>query len=207
MNMDRIENLSLRENMLPVSGLRHYLTSFGLFLIFICCLLAPSLSYSEDLVLKSISVRTRVSEKTLLGKDAQEEFEDYEVSANFGLPWKSYSTSGWGMGTRLMASTGILRGAGENALVVSLIPELILGSEDGRFTLDMGAGGALFSRHRFGTQDYGGPFQFALTFGVGVPVYKKLGISYRFMHYSDAGVNGPDTTGADFHMIEFSYRF
>ena len=192
--------------MLPVSGLPHYLISSGLVLIFICCLLAPNLSYSKDLSLQSLSMRARVSEKTLLGEDAPEDFKAYDVSANFGLPWKSYSASGWGMGTRLMAGTGILRGAGENALVVSLIPELTLGSEDGRFTLDLGAGGALFSRHRFGTQDYGGPFQFALTLGVGVPLYKKLGLGYRFLHYSDAGVNGSDTTGADFHMIEFSYR-
>jgi hypothetical protein len=192
--------------MLPVSGLPNYLTSFGLLLIFFSCLFAPTLSYSEGLILQSLSMRARVSETTVLGKDAREDFEEYDVAVNFGLPWKSYSTSGWGMGTRLMASIGILRGAGKNALVVSLIPELTLGSEDGRFTLDLGAGGALFSRHRFGTQDYGGPFQFALTVGVGVPFYKKLGIGYRFLHYSDAGVNGSDTTGADFHMIEFSYR-
>ncbi|WP_410000329.1 acyloxyacyl hydrolase [Halomonas sp. I1] len=32
-------------------------------------------------------------------------------------------------------------------------------------------------------------------------------MGYRFLHYSDAGVNGPDTTGADFHMIEFRYRY
>ncbi|MDN3520166.1 acyloxyacyl hydrolase [Halomonas ramblicola] len=192
--------------MLPAIGFPHHCISFGLWLVIICFLLAPSLSYSEDLRLQSLSMRARLSEKTLLGEDAPEDFEEYDVSANFGLPWKSYSPSGWGMGTRLMASTGVLRGAGENALVVSLIPELTLGSEDGRFTLDLGAGGALFSRYRFGTQDYGGPFQFALTLGVGVPLYKNLGLGYRFLHYSDAGVNGSDTTGADFHMIEFSYR-
>ena len=111
------------------------------------------------------------------------------------------------MGTRLMASAGVLRGAGENALVVSVIPELTLGSQDGRFLLDLGAGGALFSRHRFGTQDFGGPFQFALTLGIGGPLYRQLGLGYRFLHYSDAGVNGSDTTGADFHMIEFRYRY
>ena len=115
--------------------------------------------------------------------------------------------SGWGVGTRLMATVGLLQAAGENALVVSLIPELIFGSEDGRFTLDLGAGGALFSRHSFGTQDYGGPFQFALTVGVSVPLYRNLGLGYRFMHYSDAGLNGSDTIGADFHMIELSYRY
>ena len=192
--------------MLPVSGFPHYLISSGLVLNFICHLLAPNMSYSEDLNLQSLSMRARVSENTLLGEDAPEDFKAYDVSANFGLPWKGYSTSGWGMGTRFMASTGILRGAGENSLVVSLIPELTLGSEDGRFTLDLGVGGALFSRHQFGTQDFGGPFQFALTLGVGVPLYKKLGLGYRFLHYSDAGVNGSDTTGADLHMIEFSYR-
>ncbi len=185
--------------------LRHI--SLGILLIFICCLLAPTQSYSEDLDLQSLSMRARVSEHTVLGKVAPEEFEEYDVAVNFALPWQSYSTSGWGRGSRLMASAGILRGAGEDALVVSLVPELTLGSEDGRFTLDLGIGGALFSRSRFGAQDYGGPFQFVLTLGVSAPLYKKLGLGYRFLHYSDASVNGPHTIGADFHMIEFNQRF
>lgn len=185
----------------------HHSLHFSLLPIITGCLLVPGSSYSEELELQSLSIRARVSEKTLLGKDAPEDFKEYDVSANFHFPWNSYSTSGWGISSRLMASAGILRGAGENALVVSLIPELTLGSEDGRFVLDLGAGGALFSRYRFGTQDYGGPFQFALTSGVTVPLYKNLGLGYRFLHYSDAGVNGSDTTGADFHMVEFSYRF
>ena len=63
------------------------------------------------------------------------------------------------------------------------------------------------SRYEFGTQDFGGPFQFALTAGAGFQVYKGLGLGYRFMHYSDASVNGGDTIGADFHMIELSYWF
>ncbi len=176
-------------------------------LSFICCLLAPRLSHSENLRLLSFSIRARVSGSTILGDQQPEEFQEYDVAANFGLPWERYSTSGWGVGTRLMTSAGIMRGGGETALVVSIIPELTLGSEDRRFSLDLGAGGALLSRHRFGTQDYGGPFQFALTVGVGVPLYKKLGLGYRFLHYSDAGVNGSDTIGADFHMIEFIYRF
>ncbi len=92
-------------------------------------------------------------------------------------------------------------------MVVSLIPGIALGREDGRFFIDFGAGGALFSKHRFGRQDFGGPFQFALTAGAGFPLYERLGLGYRFLHYSDAGVNGPDTIGADFHMIEFRYWF
>lgn len=192
--------------MLSISRLPHYLTSFGLLLTFLCYLLVPNLAYAEGLNLQSVGVRGRISEKTVLGEDAPENFKEYDVLANFDLPWRNYATAGWGWGTRLMASGGILRAEGKNALVVSLIPELTLGSEDGRYTLDFGIGGALLSRHRFGTQNYGGPFQFALTFGVGVPLYKKLGIGYRFLHYSDAGLNGSNTIGADFHMIELNYR-
>jgi hypothetical protein len=106
-----------------------------------------------------------------------------------------------------MASAGALYGAGEAALVVSLIPLVAFGSQDGGFTLDMGAGGALLSRHHFGTQDFGGCFQFALTVGVGVPLFERLGAGYRYMHYSDAGINGSHTTGVDLHMLELIYRF
>lgn len=178
-----------------------------LLLSFIWSLLVPAPSYSEETRLLNLSFRARVSSATTLGAQQPEEFEEYDLAANFGLPWLRYPSSGWGVSTRLMASAGIMRGAGENGLVVSLIPAVALGSEDGRFFFDVGAGGALLSRYRFGKQDYGGPFQFALTVGAGFPLYKRLGLGYRFLHYSDAGVNGPDTIGADFHMIELSYWF
>ena len=201
--------LNMKIELLPkqlISKFKLMNISIGMLLSFICFLLTPTQSYSKDIDLHSVSMRARISEHTVLGKDAPEVFEEYDVTANFGLPWQSYSRSGWGMGTRLMASGGILRGAGKDAFVLSLIPELTFGSGDGRFTLDLGIGGALFSRSRFGIQDYGGPFQFALTLGSSFPIYKKLGLGYRFLHYSDAGLNGPHTIGADFHMIEFNYR-
>jgi hypothetical protein len=105
-----------------------------------------------------------------------------------------------------MASIGALRGAEDTALVVSLIPVLAFGSQDGRFNLDLGAGGALLSRNRFGMQDFGGPFQFALTLGAAFPLSERLSLGYRYLHYSDAGIYGPHTTGADIHMLEFTYR-
>jgi hypothetical protein len=159
------------------------------------------------LSLLSISIRATFSSTDVVGDVAPEEFREYGVAANFRLPWAWYSQSGWGGGIRLMASAGALYGAGETALVVSLIPLVALGSQDGRFTLDMGAGGALLSRHHFGTQDFGGYFQFALTAGIGVPLFKRLGVGYRFLHYSDSGIYGPYNTGADLHMLELIYRF
>lgn len=182
-------------------------TLFGLWLILLGGLLAPVLGHADDLELLSYSLRARFSETTLLGKEAPEAFDEYDLSANFELPWQYQSASGWRLGTRLMASAGGLHGAGETALATSLVPQIVLSSEDGRFSIDLGLGGALLSRHRFGTQDFGGPFQFALTLGIGVPLYKNLGLGYRFQHYSDAGLNGPDTIGVDLHMIEFSYWY
>lgn len=190
-----------------MSGLRLLRRGAALLTGLVVCFLAHGSSHAEDLRLLSAGMRARVSESTVLGDVAPEEFQEFDVAATFGLPWGRYSESGWGAGTRLMASAGALRGAGETALVVSLIPMLALGSQDGRFTLDLGVGGALLSKHRFGTQDFGGTFQFALTLGVNVPLYERLGVGYRFLHYSDAGIHGSHTTGVDFHMIEFTYRF
>ena len=182
------------------------LYSFGPLLIVLSGLLTPVTAHSEDLGLISVSMRSHVSDTTILGKDAPEAFKEHALAATFRLPWNRYSASGWGIGMRLMTSAGVLKGAGESAVVVSLIPKLTLGSDDDQVALDIGAGGALLSRHHFGSQDYGGPFQFALTVGLSVPLYKKLGLGYRYMHYSDAAVYGPDTTGADLHLMEFSFR-
>ena len=122
--------------------------------------------------------------------------------ASCRLPWERYYPSGWGVGTRLLASAGVLQGGNKTAFVFSLIPVLAVGSQDGRFVLDLGAGVALLTRHTFEKQDYGGHSQFALTAGVGVPLSGDWGVGYRFLHYSDAGIHGPDTISADFNMVE-----
>lgn len=182
--------------------------SYALGLTLVLGAAAPAESCAaEGYELRSLSMRGRISEQTLLGEDAPEDFKSFDVSASFQLPWARYSDSGWGVGTRLMVSAGTLRGAGETGLVASFIPQLVLGQEGGRFDVDLGIGGALLSRTSYGVQDFGGAFQFALSVGINAPLYQELGVSYRFMHYSDAALHGDDTTGADLHMLEFSYRF
>ncbi|HSW23938.1 MAG TPA: acyloxyacyl hydrolase, partial [Burkholderiaceae bacterium] len=95
----------------------------------------------------------------------------------------------------------------QTGLVVSAIPVLAFARQDGRFTLDFGAGLALLGKSAYARQDFGGALQFALTLGFSVPLYKQMGVGYRFMHYSDGGAYGSEPTGADFHMIELIYRF
>jgi hypothetical protein len=157
--------------------------------------------------LLSAGIRAAFSNSDMIGSVAREGFRECGAAANFRLPWESYSRSNWGIGLRLMTSLGVLYTDKDTALVATLIPLVAFGSKDGRFTLDMGAGGALLSRRDFGRQDYGGYIQFALTAGIGVPLYKRLGAGYRFQHYSDAGIYGPHTVGADLHMFELTYRF
>jgi hypothetical protein len=157
--------------------------------------------------LLSVGVRARFSSRDVLGKVALEPFQSGDLVVSFRLPWGWYSPAAWGIGARLMTGAGILYGAGETAVVVSVIPLASFGSRDGRFSIDGGAGGALLSRRRFGEQDLGGHFQFVLTAGVGIPLYRQLGMGYRFMHYSDAAIYGQHNTGADLHMLELTYRF
>ena len=172
-----------------------------------CALLVPAAGYAEEMRLLNLGLRVRISGETVLGKDQPEEFKAYDLSANFNLPWRRNFGSGWGIGTRLMTSVGTMRGGGESGFVFSLAPAIAWEREDRRVFVDAGAGAALLSRYQFGTQDFGGTFQFALTAGAGFPLNKSLGLGYRYMHYSDAGLHGSGTTGADFHMIEFSYWF
>jgi hypothetical protein len=174
---------------------------------YIFCVLAPWPSRAEDLSLLSIGVRARVGGERVIGEVQPEAFHEYDAVVSIRLPWERYSASAWGVGSRMLASAGVLQGADKTAVVVSVIPVLVFGSQDGRFTLDLGAGGAFLSKHRYAQQDYGGPLQFALTFGLGVPLYGRVGMGYRFLHYSDAGIYGAHTIGADFHMVELIYRF
>lgn len=152
-------------------------------------------------------VRASFSNEDVIGKVQTESFHEYDLWATLRLPWQRYGESGWGVATRLLGSAGMLRGGGQSALALSVLPVLAIGTENRRFTLDFGAGFALLSRSQFGSQEFGGLLQGALTLGLHVPLFRRTGIGYRFMHYSDAGLYGHDTIGADLHTVELSYRF
>ena len=113
------------------------------------CVLAPAPSRVFDVDLASVGIRARVSSDDVLGKEQPEAFYEYDVWAAIRLPWQRYSTSDWGVGTRLLTSAGYLEGGGSSALVVSVIPVVALGTRDGRFTVDLGAGLAVLSQSEF----------------------------------------------------------
>lgn len=162
---------------------------------------------NEEWTLQNISIRARFAEQTFLGDDAIEKFNAVDVSSNFKLPCTIYQGDGWQLGSNFMLSAGILKTFDENAFTASAVPELILRNNSGGLTVNAGFGLAAFSRNKFGVQDFGGPVQFAITFGSTIELTRHTRIGYRFQHYSDGGAYGSDTTGADLHMIEVYYQF
>ena len=170
-------------------------------------LLAPSLSQGEEIRLNSIGIRGGVSGRSPIGAKETEYFQAYDVMANWSLPWAWYSESAWGVGTRLMASVGTVRAAGDTAFISTLVPGFVFGKKDGWLSLEVGGGTALLSQHQFAHQNMGGPFQFVWDTAVRAKVYRGIGVGYWFHHISDASLYGDNGRGFDVHMIEVSYRF
>ena len=172
----------------------------------VACVLAPVPSHASDIDLVHAGVRWRTSNRHVLGKVEPERFREYDVWATVRLAWESYSASGWGVGTRLLTSAGLFRGAGTNALVVSALPMIALGSRDGRLPSTwVSAWRAEQEQVRAAgfRRDSSGVVDFRYRY----PIYRRFGAGYRFMHYSDAGVFGSHTIGADLHMLDLTYRF
>jgi hypothetical protein len=134
--------------------------------------------------------------------------ERVDIFWSWRSPFAWEFTPVWDVGARMNASVGALRGQGETGAVGTLVPTLAIGDTDNGFSVEAGAGAALFTKWEFGdVEDFGGPFQFILDIGVNFRAYKRLGLGYRFQHWSDAGIHGPDNRGVEMHMLEFSYRF
>jgi len=185
--------------------------SFGSVMMFVGAFLwgVAWTAYAGDTELMAVGLRGGLSVKgsSPLGEEQRRVFAAGDALAMWRLPWSWYGASGWGVGTRLLASVGVLEGEGATAGVLTAVPLIAFGDRDGRVTLDAGAGGALLTRHRFGLQDFGGPFQFVGTAGLSAVLIHPFTVGYRFQHYSDGTIYGRDSRGVDLHMIEWTYRF
>lgn len=184
---------------------RHVVLGLALSLGF----LFPSPSRADDVRWLSVGLRggTTLGGATVLGSDEKESFQQYDIVSTLGLPWSLYTESGWGVTTQAMGSVGALTGGGDTAFLATLVPGIALGPRNSLFSVDIGVGAALLSRHEFGRHDLGGLFQFVLTLGVRVPIYKAMGLGYRFHHMSDAKMYGDGAKGVDMHTVELTYTF
>ena len=170
--------------------------------------MVPSVSISGELGLESFQLRGGFSGGSPIGEEQREQFYQGDVALAARLPWEWEVGSGWIFRMRALGSAGVLRGAQDTAAVFTFVPlDVAFGRKDGLLTIDMGGGTALLSRHTFGTQDFGGPFQFVWTFGITSRFAGPLGAGYHFQHYSDATIYGSQSRGTDLHLFEVIYWF
>ena len=168
----------------------------------------PSLSTSGELALESFQLRGGFSGGSPLGEEQREKFYEGDVALTARLPWEWEVGSGWIFRMRMLGSAGVLRGAQDTAGVFTFVPlDIAFGRKDGLLTIDMGAGGGLFTRQTFGSQDFGGPSQFVWTFGITSRFAGPFGAGYHFQHYSDATIYGSESRGTDLHLFEVIYWF
>jgi hypothetical protein len=167
----------------------------------------PAPGDADELRLLNAGIRGGAAGPNVFGGDEDERFEQYDVFLTASLPWSWYHRSGWGLSTRLMATTGFLEAAGHAGLIGTVVPLLAIGPRGSSLSLDGGVGAAVLARDVFGDQDFGGPLQVVLTFGFRFPVYRGATVGYRMQHISDARIYGDAGNGADLHMLELTYSF
>jgi len=166
-------------------------------------------SFAGDMALLSIGPRMGFGGKIpLMGKEQKYYFHLTDFAAVIKLPW-SWPLGGnsWNLETRLIASAGLLTGANESGLMMTVVPELALSGWEGLVTFDAGAGAGFFSNYKFGMQDFGGPVQIVATIGVRVNPFSHAYAGFRAQHFSDAGMYGPSSLGVDMYIAELGYRF
>jgi lipid A 3-O-deacylase PagL len=160
------------------------------------------------MALLSIGPRIGFSQQTpLLGKEQKYSFHMIDVEAVFRLPWSWPLGEKWNLGTRLITSAGLLQGASDSGLMVTVVPDLALSIWEKLVTFDAGAGAGFFSNYRFGMQDFGRPVQIVATLRVRVNPFSHAYTGFRVQHFSDAGLYGSSSLGVDMYIVELGYRF
>jgi len=142
----------------------------------------------------------------LSATDGNEDFEQYELFATYGLPWSWELTPGWFLSTRINLSAGALRGGGETGFIGSAGPSITLSMVQGLIFVDGGISAALLSEHKFGQENFGGPIQFVSHVGISFKLGANLGVGYRFQHMSNASIYNQNP-GLELHVLELSYFF
>lgn len=107
--------------------------------------------------------------------------------------------------TRLDAGAGYLGADSRDGGFIAVGGDLVFSLMDGRWEFDLGIRPGLLSRHTYGDDDFGGPFQFFNHAGL---TYRtdRLSIGYTLQHISNAGLYGRNE-GLNLHLIGVGLRF
>jgi hypothetical protein len=133
-------------------------------------------------------------------------FRQAEAFAVFDLPWRWEMGRAWHLQSQLDVSAGWLRGRSKDAGIATAGPAMVLRHERFPVSLDLGSSATLLTRDKFGTKDFGIPFQFTSHAGVNWDVTRHMRAGYRYQHMSNARLHR-NNPGLDLHVVALSYRF
>jgi len=151
--------------------------------------------------LQELGLRAGIS-----GHRSDEDFRQYEAFAIWNLPWGRRLGSDWALGTCLEANAGLLRGGGDSGLVGSIGPGLYFRGLNDQISVYLGVNPTIISKHEYGEEDLGGPFQFTSHIGIGLRFARQFAIGYRWQHMSNL-VFYEENPGLNLHMIEIGCNF
>ncbi len=134
-------------------------------------------------------------------------FIQVEGFADWNLPWKGESESGWFLQTKLNIAAGWLDSSGNAAFVGSLGPAVAFGKRRFPASLEGGISPTLLSHYRFDTVNLGQSFQSTSYLGVNVDLTEHWRVGYRYQHVSNGGLNGRSNPGLNLNMFALSYAF
>ncbi len=140
------------------------------------------------------------------GPNKGESFQEYEAFAIHPLPWRWSWPVGWDLSTHLDLAAGVIAGAGKTSFIGSMAPGVELRRPGSRFSLLANIGIAGLSEHNFGNQAVGGPLQFVLYAGASYRLSRRLRLSYRYRHMSNAALYRPNP-GLEMHLFGLSYHY
>ncbi len=151
--------------------------------------------------LQSLGLRAGISDNR-----NDEDFTQYEGFGTWNLPWSWNLAPKWTLATYLEANSGLLKGGGESAFVGSIGPGLYFAGFKDKIRILMGVNPTVISKHTFGDEDLGGPFQFTSHIGIDFNFVRPFAVGYRWQHMSNF-VFYDANPGLNLHMIEIGYLF
>ena len=135
-----------------------------------------------------------------------EHFQQYELFADYPLPWSWELSEDTRLQTVLNGSLGTLHGGGDTGVLLAVGPGLALSLFDNRLILDGGIQASGMTENEYGDEDLGSYFNFISHAGLTVRITDNWFVGYRFSHMSNLGM-ARHNPGLDMHMFSIAYRF
>jgi len=137
-----------------------------------------------------------------------EDFNQYDVVANYALPWNWQWRQVVQVDTNLTTAVGVLDGGGDTGVVGSVGFGFTFGRARGKCPFELRAGSALtlISEDDFGDEDFGGPVQFTHHISLHYWFLENLSAMARVQHMSNAGIYS-ENPGLEMMLLGLIYRF